>query len=68
MLANLRQKGHANGTLRGVRATFSTVLKTAVERDYLEKNPLLTALAFASTVCEERAAPLFTRPGSASVA
>jgi integrase len=38
ILANLRQKGHASGTLRGVRATFSTVLKTAVERGYLEKN------------------------------
>ena len=33
LLANLRQKGHASRTLRGVRATFSMVLKTAVERE-----------------------------------
>ena len=38
LLSNLRQKGHASGTLRGVRATFSTVLKTAVELGYLERN------------------------------
>jgi len=39
LLSNLRQKGHASGTLRGVRATFSTVLQAAVERGYLDKNP-----------------------------
>ena len=38
-LPNLRQKGHAGATLRGVRATLSTVLRTAIERGYLEKNP-----------------------------
>jgi integrase len=38
-LSNLRQKGFAVSTLRGVRATFSTVLQAAVERGYLEKNP-----------------------------
>jgi len=39
VLSDLRQKGHASGTLRGVRATFSTVLRAAVERGYLDKNP-----------------------------
>jgi integrase len=38
-LSNVRQKGHAGATLRGVRATLSTVLQAAVERGYLEKNP-----------------------------
>jgi integrase len=38
-LSNLRQKGHTGATLRGVRATLSTVLQSAVERGYLEKNP-----------------------------
>lgn len=38
-LSSLRQKGHAGSTLRGVRATLSTVLQAAVERGYLEKNP-----------------------------
>lgn len=38
VLSALRQKGHASGTLRGVRATFSTVLQTAVERGYVERN------------------------------
>jgi len=38
-LSGLRQKGHAGSTLRGVRATLSTVLQAAVERGYLEKNP-----------------------------
>jgi integrase len=37
-VSSLRQKGHASGTLRGVRATFSTVLQTAVERGYVERN------------------------------
>jgi integrase len=39
VLSDLRQKGHASGTLRGVRATFSTVLQSAIERGYLDKNP-----------------------------
>ncbi len=39
VLSDLRQKGHATGTLRGVRATFSTVLQSAMERGYLDKNP-----------------------------
>ena len=38
VLSALRQKGHASGTLRGVRATFSTVLQTAVERGCMERN------------------------------
>ena len=39
LLSKLREKGHASGTLRGVRTTISTVLQSAVERDYLEANP-----------------------------
>ena len=39
VLSGLRQKGHSSGTIRGVRATFSTVLQSAVERGYLDKNP-----------------------------
>lgn len=40
LLSRLRQKKErAAATLRGVRATLSTVLQAAVERDYLEKNP-----------------------------
>jgi integrase len=39
VLSDLRQKGHASGTIRGVRATFSTVLQSAMERGYLDKNP-----------------------------
>lgn len=38
LLSNLRQKGHAVATIRGVRATLSTVLQAAVERGYLDKN------------------------------
>jgi integrase len=38
-LSNLKQKGHATSTLRSVRATFATVLRSAVQRGYLEKNP-----------------------------
>jgi integrase len=38
LLSNLRLKGHASGTLRGVRATFSTVLQRAVEQGYIERN------------------------------
>ena len=38
-LSNLKQKGHATSTLRSVRATFATVLRSAVKRGYLEKNP-----------------------------
>ena len=37
-LSKLKQKGHATSTLRSVRATFGTVLKSAVKRGYLEKN------------------------------
>src|SRR5882762_9663316 len=32
------QKGHAIGTLRGVRTTVSTVLQSAVDRGYLDGN------------------------------
>jgi len=39
VLSDLRQKGHASGTLRGVRTTFSAVLQSAMERGYLDKNP-----------------------------
>jgi integrase len=38
LLSTLKQKGHASATIRGVRATVSTVLQSAVERGYLEKN------------------------------
>jgi integrase len=38
-LSGLKAKGHKTSTLRNVRATFSTVLRTGVERGYLEKNP-----------------------------
>jgi integrase len=38
-LSDLKRKGHATATIRGVRATFSTVLEAAVEQQYLEKNP-----------------------------
>jgi hypothetical protein len=38
-LSNLKQKGHATSTPRSVRATFATVLRSAVKRGYLEKNP-----------------------------
>jgi len=38
-LSNLRRKGHANATIRGIRATLSTVLQAAVECGYLDKNP-----------------------------
>jgi len=39
VLSDLRQKGHASGTLRGIRATFSTVLQAAILRGYLDQNP-----------------------------
>src|SRR6266404_363762 len=39
VLSDLRRKGHAGGTIRGVRATLSTVLQSAMERGYLDKNP-----------------------------
>jgi excisionase family DNA binding protein len=39
LLSGLKQKGHANGMLRGVRSTFSTVFQAAVRRGYLDKNP-----------------------------
>ena len=38
-LSKLKQKGHASSTLRSVRATFATVLRSAVKRGYLERNP-----------------------------
>jgi integrase len=38
-LSNLRQKGYSGATLRGVRATLSTVLQTSVERGYIKENP-----------------------------
>ena len=38
-LSKLRQKGNATSTLRSVRATFSTVLRSAVRRGLIEKNP-----------------------------
>jgi integrase len=37
-LSNLKQKGYATSTLRSVRATFSTVLQSAVKRGHLGKN------------------------------
>jgi integrase len=37
-LSRLKLKGHATSTLRSVRATFATVLRSAVERKYVEKN------------------------------
>jgi integrase len=37
-LSNLKQKGYAASTLRSVRATFATVLRSAVKRGYVEKN------------------------------
>lgn len=40
LLSDLRRKGHASATIRGVRATLSAVLQAAVERQYLEKNPV----------------------------
>jgi hypothetical protein len=39
LLSILRQKGHARATIRGVRATVSTVLQSAVERGYVDRNP-----------------------------
>jgi integrase len=39
LLSDLRRKGHTGSTLRGVRATISTVLRSAVERGYLDQNP-----------------------------
>jgi integrase len=38
-LSGLKQRGHASSTLRSVRATFATVLRSAVKRGYLERNP-----------------------------
>ncbi len=39
LLSDLRRKGDTGTTLRGVRATMSTVLRSAVERGYLNQNP-----------------------------
>src|SRR5262249_34944280 len=38
-LSKLKQKDYATTTLRSVRATFSTVLQSAVKRGHIEKNP-----------------------------
>src|SRR5262249_32564103 len=38
-LSHLKRKGHATSTLRSVRATFATVLRSAVKRGYLGRNP-----------------------------
>jgi integrase len=38
-LSDMKRKGHATSTLRNIRATFSTVLQSAVERGFLTKNP-----------------------------
>ncbi|MGB7848008.1 MAG: tyrosine-type recombinase/integrase [Candidatus Acidiferrum sp.] len=38
-LSRLKQKGHATSTLRSVRATFATVLRSAVKRGHVERNP-----------------------------
>ncbi len=38
LLTNLRQQGIASATIRGVRATISAVLQSAVERGYLDRN------------------------------
>ena len=39
LLSDLRRKGESGPILRGVRATISTVLQSAVERGYLNQNP-----------------------------
>ncbi|MGA2813796.1 MAG: site-specific integrase [Candidatus Acidiferrum sp.] len=39
LLSDLRRKGYPSATIRGVRATISTVLQAAVERGYLDRNP-----------------------------
>jgi len=39
LLSDLKRKGHPGGTVRGVRATLSTVLRSAVERGHLDRNP-----------------------------
>lgn len=39
LLAQVKRRGHASATVRGVRATLSTVLQAAVDREYLERNP-----------------------------
>ena len=38
-LSEMKRKGHATSTLRNIRANFSTVLQSAVERGFLTKNP-----------------------------
>ena len=39
LLSDLRRKGNPGATVRGVRATPSTVLQSAAERGYLDRNP-----------------------------
>jgi Phage integrase, N-terminal SAM-like domain len=48
-LSNMKRKGHATSTLRNIRATFSTVLQSAVEPGFLAKNPRM-ASAFAKRI------------------
>jgi integrase len=38
-LSKLKQKDYATTTLRSVRATFSTVLQSAMKRGHIDKNP-----------------------------
>ena len=40
LLSDLKRKGSPSATIRGVRATLSAVLQAAVERGYLERNPV----------------------------
>ena len=39
LLSDLRRNGYPGATIRGVRATISTVLQAALERGYLDGNP-----------------------------
>ena len=41
-LSKLKQKGHATSTLRRARATFATVLRSTVKREYLERKAVLS--------------------------
>jgi len=66
ILANLRQKGHASGTLRGVRATFDGPQDR--RGTGLSRKKRCSRHSHSQYGCEEGATPLFTRPGSAVVA
>jgi len=59
LMSQLRQRGHESGTLRGVRATFATVLRTAVERGFLDTN-VAHGIRIRST--SVRAVPRFYTP------